>query len=129
MPRRGERDRQKEGQWRRLLRQWRRGGQTVRDFCRERQVSEPSFYSWRRTIAQRDRQAHGKRRQPFARRDERTEQGKKAPLFVPVRVTPTPMAPAFELVLGNGRLVRVPSGFDAGTLRQLLAVLEELPSC
>jgi hypothetical protein len=129
MPRRGQRDRQKEGQWRRLLRQWRRSGQTVRDFCRERQVSEPSFYSWRRTIVQRDRQARGERRQPPTRRDERTEQGKKAPLFVPVRVTPTPMAPAFELVLGNGRLVRVPSGFDAGTLRQLLAVLEELPSC
>jgi hypothetical protein len=34
-----------------------------------------------------------------------------------------------EVVLGRGRVIRVPSGFDAGTLRQLLAVLDEESSC
>jgi transposase len=116
MPR-GERDRAKERFWRTRMRQWRRSGQTARDFCAEQGLSEASFYAWRRTIAQRDRQA-----QPIA----------SPAVFVPVRVT-EPTAPnqpaALEVVVGAGRVVRVPAGFDAPTLRQLLVVLEEAPSC
>jgi hypothetical protein len=54
------------------------------------------------------------------------------PLFVPVEVlpaTPAPVVAPLEVMLGSGRVVRVPSGFDAGTLRLLLSVLEEKPSC
>jgi hypothetical protein len=52
---------------------------------------------------------------------------------VPVGVTAGPLTASashgtLEVVLGLGRVVRVPPGFDATTLRQLLAVLEE-PSC
>jgi hypothetical protein len=48
--------------------------------------------------------------------------------FVPVRVTPAPTRSIpLELVLASGRVVRVPCGFDADTLRQLLAVLHNLP--
>ena len=32
-----------------------------------------------------------------------------------------------QVVLNSGRIVRVPAGFDAATLRQLLAILEERP--
>jgi hypothetical protein len=39
------------------------------------------------------------------------------------------MSIPIELVVGGGRVVRVPPGFDADTLRNLLAILEELPSC
>jgi transposase-like protein len=121
MSRRGERDRSKEQFWRQQVRQWRRSGLTVRDFCIEHGLSEPSFYAWRRTLAERDRQAGGRPRpQPCS--------GPAAlPAFVPVRVLPEPAAP-LEVVLGPGRVVRVAPGFDATTLRQLLAVLEE-PAC
>ena len=34
-----------------------------------------------------------------------------------------------ELILAGGRRLRVPTGFDAATLRQALAVLEEEPRC
>ena len=116
---RGERDRGKERFWRRMLRLWRQGGGTVRDFCAVHQLSEPCFYSWRRTLAARDRQAAAARQRPG--------HGGGTDLFVPVRVLPTP--PVLEVVLGGGRVVRVPAGFDAATLRQLLAVLAEAPSC
>jgi hypothetical protein len=36
---------------------------------------------------------------------------------------------ALEVVLERGRVVRVLRGFDADTLRQLLAVLEEKRPC
>ena len=67
MARRGaRRDRGKERFWRRLLRLWRRSGRTVRAFCTEHEVSEPSFFAWRRVLAERDQQ-RGQRAKPNSR--------------------------------------------------------------
>lgn len=122
MARQGRRpDRTKERFWRRLLQQWRHSGRTVRAFCAEHAISAPAFYFWRRTIAQRDRQAgHG---------TGLVSGDATPPTFVPVRVIPAPVAMSLEVVLGRGRVVRVPAGFDPATLRQLLAILDEEPSC
>ena len=126
MSRRGERDRPKERFWRTMVRQWRRSGLSVRDFCADRELAEGNFYAWRRTIAQRDQQARCRRNEdchgPTANR----------PAFVPVHVADAAALAhprALEVVLGGGRLLRVPVGFDAVTLRQLLTVLEEAPPC
>jgi len=134
MARRGERDGDKERFWRRVVRQWRRSGRTIREFCDEGGLAEPSFYAWRRTIAERDREASEAGRRP--RRGscrpgrKRSDRAAGPPVFVPVRVASA--APAsttpIEVVLGQGRVVRVAPGFDVATLRQLLAVLEE-PRC
>jgi len=62
MSRRGQQDRGKERFWRRVVGQWRRSGLTIRDFCEQQSLSEPSFYAWRRTIAERDREASSGRR-------------------------------------------------------------------
>ena len=35
----------------------------------------------------------------------------------------------FEVVLLSGRVVRVPESFDAGALRRLLAVVDEVRAC
>jgi hypothetical protein len=56
MPRPEWRDPVKERHWRRLLAQWRRSGMTGRDFCAKHALAEPSFYAWKREIAQRDRE-------------------------------------------------------------------------
>ncbi len=126
-----KRDRGKERFWRRMLWQWERSGQGVRPYCRQQGLSEPLFYAWRRTIALRDaegapaadgRPAFGPKKKPGP------DGSRTAPLFVPVHVSPT-VAPALEVVLDDGRVVRVPEGFDAATLRQLLAVLAETPLC
>jgi len=104
----------KEQFWRATLRQWRSSGLSVRVFCAQRRLSEPSFYAWRRSLGERDAAATA---------------------FLPVRVAPEPApAPqttpegaegALELVLGPGRRLQIRPGFDAATLRRLLAVLEE----
>ena len=50
--------------------------------------------------------------------------------YVPVQVVAdavSPQSSALEVVLTDGRTVRVAPGFDAATLRQLLAVLEGRP--
>jgi transposase-like protein len=105
-----QRDSRKEQQWRRWLRRQRESGLSVRAFCDRHDLAEPSFYGWRREIQRRD----------------------AAAAFTPVRVVadeaPAPERP-FEVVLVGGCTLRVAPGFDAATLRQLLAVLEEVRPC
>lgn len=121
---RDERDRGKERFWRHALRQWRRSGLSVRAFCAEHDLTEPLFYAWRRVIAERDQE----RAQGAATRRVRREVRDHAPAFVPLRVIDTSAA-VLEVVLARGRSVRVSRGFDADTLRQLLALLEEERPC
>lgn len=105
------RDEEKERQWRRRIDQWRSSGLSVRDFCARHGLSTASFYNWRRVLERR---------------------AAEHPAFVPVQVVAdaTPeKADALEVVLLNGRTVRVAPGFDAATLRRLLAVLEGEASC
>jgi transposase-like protein len=122
MSRRGERDLRKEQFWRQQVRQWRRSGLSIRGFCRQHGLAEASFYAWRRTLAE---------RVPLAQRRPRPQPANgtadQPPAFVPVQVVPAPPAAPLEIVLGPGRVVRVPPGFDAATLRQLLATLEAPP--
>jgi transposase len=104
------RDERKERQWRRRISQWRASGLSVRAFCAQYGLTPASFYHWRRVLERRPAE------EPAA--------------FVPVQVVadavPT-QASALEVVLADGRTVRVAPGFDAATLRRLLAVLEGRP--
>lgn len=105
------RDQVKERQWRRWIVEWRASGLSVRAFCDRRGLTTPSFYAWRRVL-------------------ERRAAEKVA--FVPVQVVADAVqapASALEVVLADGRTVRVAPGFDAATLRQLLAVLREEGPC
>jgi hypothetical protein len=110
------RDPRKEQQWRRWLRQWQHSGLTVRAFCELHQLSQPSFYAWRRQIQLRDAATATA---PFLPVRVVTD----ASHVLPGRSTP------LEIVLPGNRTLRVAAGFDAATLRQLLAVLQEVPGC
>jgi hypothetical protein len=105
------RDEQKERHWRRWIALWQSTGLSVADFCARHRLATATFYAWRTTLQRRDQQ-HA--------------------LFVSVHLRdqpdPTTTSP-LEVVLTDGRIVRVAPGFDATTLRQLLAVLREAPPC
>ena len=125
MPRRDQHGPYKEHFWRELLGQWQRSELTIRAFCAQHSVSEPSFYAWRRTITQRDRPGS----HPAPRAARRSVASSPSPTFVPVQVVPAlPPSTTIEVVLGHGRSIRLAPGFDAATLRQLLALLEA-PAC
>jgi transposase-like protein len=137
MARQGKRDLSKERFWRRMVGLWRRCRPvTVRDFCAEHGLSEPSFYSWRRTLAQRDGKIPATPRQLGERSEHATQRKDRPqdeqPAFVPLTVLPSPSdlpAAPLELVLPSGHILRLPPGFDAATLSRLLVVLQEKPSC
>jgi hypothetical protein len=104
------RDERKEQQWRRCIEQWRASGLSVRTFCARHGLATASFYNWRRVLQRRA--------------------AEESAVFVPVQVVADAVpaqASALEVVLVDGRAVRVAPGFDAATLRQLLAVLEGRP--
>jgi hypothetical protein len=108
------RDPRKEQHWRDLIACWQRSGLSVRVFCQRQRLAIPSFYAWRRTLRQRDGQA-----QPAS-----------APVtFVPVQIRhDIPALPAaLELVLTDGRCLRIPPGFEPAHLRALLCALEDSP--
>jgi len=79
----------------------------VRAFCRAEGISEPSFYVWRRKLDQADH---------------------KKPAFLPVHVVTDeakePATRGIEIVLANGRCLRVGPGFDPHTLVTLVDLLE-----
>ena len=105
------RDQRKEQQWRRWIQSWRASGLSVRAFCVRHGLAQPSFYAWRRELQRR---------------------AAEQPAFVPVRVVPDDVSAgdgSVEVVLRDGRMVRVGPGFDAATLLQVVAVLEERLPC
>lgn len=98
--------------WRETIAAWQHSGRTIRDFCRERRLTETSFHFWRRELRARD---------GAGRATPRTSS--KPPAFVPVAIVPeASVAAALEVRCPSGHVVSL-SGVDAGTLRALFAAL------
>ena len=113
----------RQDRWLALIRRWQRSQTTIRAFCEHEQVSEASFFWWRRVLRER-----GLLDEPADPKTAKT--ACKPPTFVkltPAEPEPTP-ATAIELVLGDRRVLRVRPGFDAELLLELVRLLEE-PSC
>ncbi len=102
----------REPYWRQVLARWKRSGLSVRAFCEAEGLNPMTVYWWRRELARRDQ---------------------SQPAFLPVRVlaeTTEPSTVGIEVVLANGRSVRVSAGFDPGTLVRVVELLERGgPSC
>lgn len=47
---------EKEEFWRMVFAEQRESGKSVKQFCRDNDLSEPSFYAWRKKISRRDHQ-------------------------------------------------------------------------
>jgi hypothetical protein len=123
------RDSEKERAWRRRLRDWRRSGLSVREFCDWHSLSEPSFYSWRRELARRDRETMPRRARPANGVAGPTAE---APQFLPVQVVAdaaldSAASRCLEVHLPTGVRLRIPSGFGRQTLADVLAALGSAP--
>jgi len=102
-----ERSKQARRKWQRLISEQGRSGESVRAFCRERQMCASHFYWWKKRLV-----ASG------------------AAKFLEVKLATA--APALgagkdrrvEVVLRNGRSLRVGPGFDPELVRALAAVVE-----
>ena len=104
---RKRRDSKKEAFWRRTLDQHRDSGLSVRAWCRKQGLKEAAFYWWRRQLARR-------------------KAGNGESVFVPVQVSedgPRDADPQIEIVLTDGRCVRVTGSVNRQMLTDVLEVL------
>ena len=130
------RDRAKEQHWRRVVRDWRRSRLSIREFCDWQELSEGSFYAWRRELTKRDKEAAGVAMQAESKRRPAKKNGAASvspPMFLPVRVVAEPPTrdtsakPRIEVRLPSGVRLRVPAGYDRQSLADLLTALETRP--
>lgn len=107
---------EREAFWRGEVTSHTASGLSVRRFCQERGLSEPSFFAWRRTLQDRDQTA--------------------VPAFVPVHLTPQasasptaasgalPSSERITIELRGGRVVHLPETIATERLVALLRGLE-----
>lgn len=121
----GARKRWNEAAARAAVEQLNASGQTVAEYARSHGVKAWALYEWRRRLGMQGAAALAlSERAPDTAAPTRSA-------FLPVRVAAAEPAtaafsPPLEVVVGSGRVVRVPPSFDAATLRRLVAVLEEV---
>lgn len=107
-----------EARWREILERQAGSGQSVRRFCASEGISEPSFYTWRKKL--RERQEGG----PRSRQSRcRAKASDDASLFVPMRLLDT--AATLEIVHPLGYRIRVTGDVPPVTLRHVIEALED----
>lgn len=110
-------DSEKREQWRKLVAEATRSGTSIREFCRQRRVTEAQFYAWRARL---NGQAHGAAR----RRALATAKGAT---FALVSDAPGELEAGIELMMADGRRIRIRRGVDEQTLRTVLAAVGSGP--
>lgn len=109
--RRGRRSR---AQWLSEVQSWRRSGQSCAEYADARGLHESTLAGWA------SRLRHEVQSEPGTERDSQ-------PAFLAVRVKKGPARPVaghFEVVLANGRCVRICGEFDADSVSRMLAAVE-----
>ncbi len=100
--------------WRKIMREFDASGQGVRRFCKSRHICSSSFYRWRILLAE-----QGAFVKPTG---SSSPAAIAAPVFLPVRVAARETS-RIEIVLGDGRRVRLSGAVDPAALEQVLAVI------
>jgi len=105
-------DVKKQRYWQRTMGEAARSGMSIREFCRQRQVKESQFYWWQRKLK-------ADRQEPKA-----APGGDGRASFALVSEEGGSMPAGLELVLRDGRRLRISKGVEEASLRAVLAALE-----
>jgi transposase-like protein len=135
------RDLKKELYWRKILREHRQSGFTIRDFCRQKGLAEPLFYAWRREVQRRDqpsvgaRWRTGKASRPVSAQAVRPGSSKTAKpkgdgaAFVSVKLSDVALSPAnadaVECHFPSGAVLRMPPGMEPAAVAALVRAWEQ----
>lgn len=128
--------RRRAAEWRGLVQEWQKSGQTREAFAEARGFRPATLGWWASELARRSRPS------PIdAKRSTRTERATFLPVRVvreaaragaAVAVAPRPTdrsEDCAEIVLGGGRVLRVPVGADAAWVARVAAALQEVERC
>jgi hypothetical protein len=118
------RDPVKERYWRQLIRRHAASGLGTRCFCEREGVPEYQFYSWRRSLRERDQHPPRDRertRSTCPGGDQLSQQAESP--FLALQL-PMSLGNPIEVVHPRGHVLRIPACFDATALRRILATLD-----
>ena len=121
---------EKEQFWRQVVGEHSGSGLTVRQYCENRGVSEPSFFAWRSELARRDAAANKQAKSSPRRASARAMSQRPAPpRFAQLQIAPNELASGacIEIALPAGIRIRVPRGVCQDTLSKVLGALERRP--
>ena len=110
----GKGDTEKARYWQRTIREAVRSGMSIREFCRQHRLKESQFYWWQHKLKA------GRQERPI--REPGVNRGPAS--FALVSDEPEGTDAGIELVLGDGRRLRIRKGVDEETLRAVLAAVE-----
>lgn len=102
--------------WQMAVEAWQAGGLSVRQFCKQEGLSEPSFYNWRRRLKE----------SADSPLDCCTDCSSET--FIQVSL-PGGSASGVEFVLSSGHTLRIPVGVDRQTLITVFSALAEVDLC
>jgi len=105
-------DVEKHRYWQRTIGEAARSGMSIREYCRQRHVKESQFYWWQRKL-----KADRQERKLALGGDGRAS-------FALVSEEAGTMSVGLELVLRDGRRLRISKGVEEESLRAVLAALE-----
>lgn len=114
--------------WQNIVDQWSRSGQTQAMFCRERGISYGSFTGWKRRLASSadgdatPHRSHG--RQGCKTKTDSFAEKTKVDSFVEVQMPGSVRRPAYEVILGQGRVLRIYDPFDSESVSRLITAVE-----
>ena len=111
---------QKEAYWRDMVKRQARSGMSVRRFCAEQKISEPSFYGWRKKLPQRNQGKVTPRSRPSKTESADSVNGQA---FIPLAVVDS--GHALEIVHPLGYRVRIMGEVNARTLKQVFDALDQ----
>ena len=111
---------QKETYWRDIVKRQARSGLSVRRFCAEQDISEPSFYGWRKKLARRGQEKVAPSSRPLKTGSANSANGHA---FIPLAVAD--LEQVLEVVHPLGYRVRITGEVNAKSLKQVLDTLEE----
>ena len=104
--------------WEERVERWRKSGQSIEDFCAREGIKATALKWWRWKLGG---ELEGVSRKVETPAFVEVEAARVAPL---VRASAQPVTRFYEVVLGNGRVVRVPRGSVDEELVRLLALAE-----
>ena len=113
----GKKKAEKELLWRELMNRQAGSGLSVREFCAQEGISEPSFYAWRKKF--REQKNDGTRVRKVRRVDEPGRSGE----FIPLRLLDS--GGTLEVLHPLGYQIRVSGEVNFHALQQVLDVLDQ----
>ena len=105
--------------WETMVHRWQGSNLTLSDFAERERINPDRLVWWERRL----RLSRPKASQPRLSRSRQPEQTRFIQL-VPALERAAASGCPFELVVGRGRAIRVPVGFDEASLVRLVGVLE-----